>query len=147
MWTIFRGFPLVFQEDKIKKSQRKTLFLGLKSYINTLNNIKYNFIYFIQTILSVPEFHRFSLSARGLYRRSGNAPCPEDVLSLCVHYNSVTWALQFFFSVLEYYVGICRECIWPPASVEATSPPMTRPLWTKSVARYVPAASGWFLIS
>jgi len=32
----------------------------------------------IQTILSAPEFHRIMhLRARGLYRRSGIAPCPE----------------------------------------------------------------------
>ena len=34
----------------------------------------------IQTILSVPESHRFLRGcARGLYRRSGIAPCPEDI--------------------------------------------------------------------
>ena len=33
----------------------------------------------IQTVLSVSELHRFGLSARGLYRRSGIAPCPEVI--------------------------------------------------------------------
>ena len=34
---------------------------------------------FIQTLLSVLEFHQFMrFSARGLYRRSGISPCPED---------------------------------------------------------------------
>ena len=40
----------------------------------------------IQTVLSVPESHRISLTARGLerrsYRRSGISPCPEDALSI-----------------------------------------------------------------
>ena len=30
--------------------------------------------------LSVSELHRFSPKARGLYRRSGISPCPEDYL-------------------------------------------------------------------
>jgi len=33
---------------------------------------------FIQTILSVTEFHRISHMARGLYRRWGLSPRPED---------------------------------------------------------------------
>ena len=32
----------------------------------------------IQTILSVSELHRICLTARGLYRRSGISPCPEE---------------------------------------------------------------------
>ena len=32
----------------------------------------------IQTLLSVLEFHQVSINARGLYHRSGIAPCPED---------------------------------------------------------------------
>ncbi len=40
----------------------------------------------IQTILSVPELHRFCHTARGLYRRSGITPCPEDHLPLCEYY-------------------------------------------------------------
>jgi len=34
----------------------------------------------IQTILSVPEFNRFNpfYGSRGLYRRSGISPCPEE---------------------------------------------------------------------
>ncbi len=40
---------------------------------------------FIQTILSVSESHRFSHTARGLYRRSGITPCPEDTLSSCIY--------------------------------------------------------------
>jgi hypothetical protein len=31
----------------------------------------------IQTLLSPPESNRFSHKARGVYRRSGIAPCPE----------------------------------------------------------------------
>ncbi len=39
----------------------------------------------IQTILSVPELHRFMrCCARGLYRRWGIAPRPEDTLFTCV---------------------------------------------------------------
>lgn len=35
----------------------------------------------IQTILSVLEFHQIlRLHARGLYRRSGISPCPEDIV-------------------------------------------------------------------
>ena len=36
----------------------------------------------IQTILSVPESHRIGPKARGLYRRSGISPCPEDDVSI-----------------------------------------------------------------
>ena len=37
----------------------------------------------IQTILSVLELHQIlPLPARGLYRRSGISPCPEDICSL-----------------------------------------------------------------
>lgn len=36
----------------------------------------------IQTLLSASEFHRINaFGARGLYRRSGISPCPED----CIH--------------------------------------------------------------
>ena len=39
----------------------------------------------IQTILSVSESHRIlRRSARGLYRRSGISPCPEDTLFKCL---------------------------------------------------------------
>lgn len=48
-------------------STKKVPFKGLK------NELK---LHFIQTILSPSEFNRFNLSARGVYRRSGNAPCP-----------------------------------------------------------------------
>jgi len=34
----------------------------------------------IQTVLSAPESDRICLSARGVYRREGISPCPEDYL-------------------------------------------------------------------
>ena len=48
--------------------------------------------------LSVPELHRVChrLVARGLYRRSGFAPCPEDIPHSVVS-NS-------------YYSGLCKNC-------------------------------------
>ena len=42
----------------------------------------------IQTVLSVPESHRFSISARGLYRRWGLAPRPEDTVQLPTEYHA-----------------------------------------------------------
>ena len=40
----------------------------------------------IQTILSAPESDRINLSARGLYRRQGLAPCPEDLIQLIIQF-------------------------------------------------------------
>ncbi len=51
----------------------------------------------IQTLLSVPESHRISENARGLYRRSGISPCPEDILmqfNYLDHYNTVSSLTQ-----------------------------------------------------
>ena len=49
---------------------------------------------FIQTVLSVPESHRVSHQkvGRGLYRRSGISPCPEDIRfsCLCQYYNKLS---------------------------------------------------------
>ena len=55
-----------------------------KTYVFRVDH--FNESSFIQTVLSVPESHRISVSqghampyARGLYRRSGISPCPEDL--------------------------------------------------------------------
>ena len=48
----------------------------------------------IQTILSAPETHRINLSARGLYRRSGIAPCPEEYLIFHRYYTAMRGRVQ-----------------------------------------------------
>jgi hypothetical protein len=50
--------------EDIRHSGQKGFRIGLSS--------------FIQTLLSVAESHCICLTARGLYRRSGISPCPED---------------------------------------------------------------------
>lgn len=51
--------------------------------------------------LSVSEFHRFlrkrlPVSARGLYRRSGFSPCPEDLIYLYAKSGVLSTGLEGF---------------------------------------------------
>ena len=64
---------------------------------------------FIQTVLSAPESHRIMPQARGLYRRQGLSPCPEDIFFLIIilylgfvkylHYN------LYIFSQILYFIS------------------------------------------
>ena len=56
----------------------------------------------IQTLLSTQELHLVSLSARGLYRRSGITPCPEDPLFTCIQNSTRMDACQEIYPVLNY---------------------------------------------
>ena len=106
------------------------------------------------TKLSVSELHRFSHTARGLYRRSGITPCPEDMLICCHHDTTAGHSCQGRLAVVECYcpwgtvgsvsTGVvstgfsvdvrCKPRITPFAEVSVMSPPMIWFLYTSKVA-------------
>lgn len=87
--SLFIPFLIDFENEIIKKGYRvRDPIALLEQHKKAQHNINISSSFPIQTILSVPKFHRlhFTEEVSGLYRRSGIesyafAPCPKDYYS------------------------------------------------------------------
>ena len=88
-WRIFR----LNKQNKADTHAQKNCTKTYRSYFSSP----------IQTILSVLESHQIlRRNARGLYRRSGISPCPEELIfNLCHHYNTKNPEFQGFSGIFD----------------------------------------------
>lgn len=95
----------------------------------------------IQTLLSVLEFHQVShiSTARGLYRRSGITPCPEDMF---IFYIFIIHSLMQNFNS---YFFMVKEILPLFSSISKTLTSTISPTLTTSKGCFTNLSDNWLI--